>query len=50
MTGWMAPLRHVGAKMLVGCTTSEQEARHMTASDFCAARQKISCHAGAIQT
>ena len=60
MMGWMAPLRHLGAKVLVGrepprfadsITASSrfglhQKAGHMTASDLCAARQIIYCQAG----
>jgi hypothetical protein len=40
MMGWMAPLRHLGAKLRV---------RHMTASDL-RAEHKISCQTGAINT
>jgi hypothetical protein len=68
MMGWMAPFRHLGAKVLVGreppanskpsmneITTvgldlAKQRAGHMTASDLYAARQIISCQAGAIHT
>ena len=63
MMGWMAPLRHLSARMLTGRrpaangepSMSEittigldlakhvlQQAGHMTASDLCATRQKIS--------
>jgi hypothetical protein len=66
--GWMAPLRHLGAKVLVGENQSadkepsmneittvgldlaKRQAGHMTASDRSAARQIISCQAGAIHT
>ena len=64
----MAPLRHLGAKVLVGENQSadkepsmneittvgldlaKRQAGHMTASDRNAARQIISCQAGAIHT
>jgi hypothetical protein len=66
--GWMAPLRHLGAKVLVGreppanrepsmnelrtvgLDLAKRQAGHMTASDRSAARQIISCQAGAIHT
>jgi len=54
MMGWMAALRHLGANAGWSKPISEQgaihERGHMTASDQCAARQIISCQAGAIHT
>ena len=34
----------------VGLDLAKRQAGHMTASDFCAAREMISCQAGAIHT
>ena len=52
--GWMAPLRHLSAKLLVFesvATGSHPWVRlGHDCSDLCAASPKISCQAGAIHT
>jgi hypothetical protein len=58
--GGSTPLRHLGAKMLVGQKRPGEQgaigfgrlrkAGHMTARGLYAARQIISCQAGAIHT
>jgi hypothetical protein len=50
MMEWMVLLRHSRFADSISPAGLREQVGHMTASDFCAAREVISCQAGAIHT